>query len=181
VIGDFPAMAVIRPPVIIDIEASGLGTRSYPIEIGAALTDGTKFCSLILPRPEWTHWDDGAQQLHRISRDMLETYGKPIVQVATQLNELLRQRTAYSDGWVVDKPWLDHLFFAAGMRCEFWLSPLEMILSEPQMGIWHATKDRLLLELGQKRHRASFDAYVVQETYERTWRAVADLEAVAKA
>ena len=46
-----------------------------------------------------------------------------------------------------------------------------MILSESQMEIWHATKDDLLRELGQHRHRASFDAYVVQETWQRTWSA----------
>lgn len=162
-----------RPPLIIDIEASGFGAESYPIEIGVALSDGTKYCSLIVPMPDWTHWDEGAERMHRVSRDILETYGKPVPEVVARLNELLRRQTAYSDGWVVDKPWLDRLFFAARTQCEFSLSSLEMILSEPQMEIWHPTKDDLLRELGARRHRASFDAYVVQETWERTWNTVA--------
>jgi hypothetical protein len=163
-----------RPPAIIDIEASGFGAHSYPIEVGVAFTDGTKYCALILPQQDWTHWDQGAEKVHRISRDILETYGKPINEVAAKLNELLREQTAYSDGWVVDKTWLDRLFYAGGIPCEFSFSSLEMILSEPQMEIWHPTKDVILLELGDKRHRASFDAYVVQQTYERTWNTAAE-------
>ena len=38
---------IIRPD-IIDIEASGFGPDSYPIEIGVALSSGEKYCSLIL-------------------------------------------------------------------------------------------------------------------------------------
>lgn len=166
-----------RPPIIIDIEASGFGAGSYPIEVGVALSDGTKYCSLITPRPSWTHWDEGAEKVHRVSRDVLHRHGRPITEVAARLNALLRLQTAYSDGWVVDKPWLDRLYFAAGMRCEFSYSALEMILSEPQMAIWHATKDGLLSELGDHRHRASFDAYVVQETWERTRNATDALPA----
>lgn len=167
------AMPVIHaPPAIIDVEASGFGPHSYPIEVGAVLRDGTKYCALVQPMPDWTHWDEGAEKVHRISRDILEAHGKPIEEVAARLNELLRQQTAYSDGWVVDKTWLDRLFFAARMRCEFSFSALEMILTEPQMAIWHQTKDRVLEELGQRRHRASFDALVVQQTWQRSREAV---------
>jgi hypothetical protein len=160
-----------RRPIIVDIEASGFGTGSYPIEVGVVLNDGRKYCSLIAPAPGWTHWDEDAERVHCVSRDMLEAYGKPALEVARSLNELLPQRIAYSDGWVVDKTWLDQLYFAAGIPSAFSLSALEMILTESQMEIWHATKDELLRELGQHRHRASFDAYVVQETWQRTWSA----------
>jgi len=164
--------AVVKPPTIIDIEASGFGVWSYPIEIGAVLGDGTKYCSLILPAADWTHWDDGAEKVHRITRDILRAHGKPIAEVAGALNALLRDRTAYTDGWVVDKTWLDRLYFAAGMSCQFSLSALDMILKEPQMAAWHDTKDQVLRDLGQIRHRASFDALVVQETWVRTRRAL---------
>ena len=164
-------MRSTRPPAIIDIEASGFGVTSYPIEVGAVLADGSKYCSLILPAPGWTHWDEEAEQLHRITRDILKAHGKPIHEVVGRLNEMLRNQTAYSDGWVVDKTWLDRLYFAAGVPCEFSLSSLEMILTEPQMEVWHHTKDQVLCDLGERRHRASFDAQVVQETYERTRRA----------
>ena len=34
-------------PLIIDVEASGFGPTSYPIEIGLALDDGHKYCILV--------------------------------------------------------------------------------------------------------------------------------------
>lgn len=158
-------------PLIIDVEASGFGGTSYPIEIGVALDDGHKYCALVSPEPGWTHWDGEAEKVHRISRDILETYGRPGRSVAETLNELLASRTVYSDGWVVDKPWLATLFHAARIEMQFRVSPLEMILSEAQMQLWHEEKDRVLATLDLSRHRASHDAWVIQETYNRTRRA----------
>lgn len=155
-------------PIIIDIEASGFGGSSYPIEVGIALDDGAKYCSLILPAPDWNHWDPDAEKVHRIARDILETYGKPAVEVAATLNELLRGKTLYTDAWVVDKPWLTTLFEQARASMQFSVSPLELILNEPQMERWHETKGRILAEVKQQRHRASFDAWLVQQTYKRT-------------
>jgi hypothetical protein len=157
-----------RPPIIIDIEASGFGAQSYPIEIGVVLDDGRKYCSLIQPARGWTHWDQAAEAVHGITRATLLAHGRPVFEVAGTLNELLRGRTAYTDGWVVDRPWLDRLYESASMRCEFTLSSLEMILSEQQMDAWATTKQHLLAEQDEPRHRASYDALVVQETFQRT-------------
>jgi hypothetical protein len=60
------------------------------------------------------------------------------------------------------------LFHEAKLDMAFSISPLEMILSEAQMERWHKTKDQVLAEVNQQRHRASFDAWVIQETYSRT-------------
>ena len=155
-------------PIIIDVEASGFGGASYPIEVGVALDDDQKYCSLISPAPEWEHWDDDAQKVHGISRDTLEAHGRTPREVATSLNELLEGKTLYSDGWVVDQPWLTTLFAEAGMSMSFRVSPLEMILTERQMERWHETKDELLAKADDHRHRASFDARIVQETYRAT-------------
>jgi hypothetical protein len=54
------------------------------------------------------------------------------------------------------------------MEMKFRISPLEMILSERQMELWHDTKDGLLSEVKKRRHRASFDAWLIQETYIKT-------------
>jgi hypothetical protein len=158
----------IDRPYIIDIEASGFGPDGYPIEIGVALEPGKKFCSLLLPREEWTHWDIEAEKLHRIPRDILETYGSPINEVALSLNELLENQTIYSDAWVVDKDWLAQMYYAAAIPQQFTMSSLEMILSEPQMEIWDKIKILVIEELGLHRHRASSDALIIQETYFRT-------------
>lgn len=155
-------------PFIIDIEASGFGPFSYPIEIGVALSNDIKFCSLIAPAKNWTHWDEEAEKIHRIPRDVLQTYGKPAPEVAAKLNELLDGMTVYSDGWVVDKPWLIQLFGHAGISPTFSISPLEMILSEKQMAVWHDVKNQVAAELALQRHRASYDAQIIQETYSRT-------------
>ncbi len=157
-------------PSILDIEASGFGSHSYPIEVGIALEDGRKFCALLKPDPEWTHWDSKAEALHGISRELLFKHGRPLADVARQLNELIGTQTLYSDGWVVDSPWLNTLFYTAGVQPAFRLSPLEAILDEQQMTHWHQAKDKLLAEMTQARHRASFDAFVIQETYWRTRR-----------
>jgi hypothetical protein len=158
-------------PFIIDIEASGFGPHSYPIEVGVALEAGTKYCSLIVPEPGWTHWDDSAEKVHRVPRDILEAYGKPAVHVAHRLNELLGNATVYSDGWVVDQPWLTQLFSRTRVRQQFSISPLELILSEAQMSVWHEVKNRVIIDLALTRHRASFDAMIIQETYFRTHEA----------
>lgn len=155
-------------PYIIDVEASGFGPHSYPIEVGVALEPERKFCSLIAPEPGWTHWDDSAEKIHRVPRDVLETHGRPAVEVANSLNELLGNATVYSDGWVVDQPWLIQLFSCARVRQRFSISPLELILSEHQMAVWHAVKADVTRELALMRHRASFDAMIIQETYCRT-------------
>ena len=161
-------MARPQNPIIIDVEASGFGGASYPIEVGVALDDDQKYCSLISPAPEWDHWDDDAQKVHGISRDTLEAHGRTPREVATTLNELLEGKTLYSDGWVVDRPWLTTLFAEAGMSMSFHVSPLEMILTERQMERWHETKHELLAKAADHRHRASFDAWIVQETYRAT-------------
>ena len=161
-------MPRIAHPFIIDIEASGFGPFSYPIEVGLALEPGVKYCSLIAPASEWTHWDTEAEKVHHIPRHILSTHGKSVVQVANTLNELLGGATVYSDGWVVDQPWLVRLFSTAGIMQRFSISPLETILSEDQMAVWHDVKGQVITDLDLTRHRASFDAQIIQETYVRT-------------
>ncbi len=162
---------VVRKPIepyIIDIEASGFGGLSYPIEVGIALEGGHKFFTLISPAPDWTYWDADAERIHHISRSTLQTSGRPAYEVAEKLNELLEGKTLYSDGWVVDKPWLTTLFYAARTPMRFSVSPLEMILSEEQMAQWHDVKNAVLAESKLIRHRASNDAWVIQQTFKKT-------------
>ena len=87
-------------PIIIDVEASGFGKGSYPIEVGLALSDGSRHCYLIAPARNWTAWDDEAEEVHGIRRETLTTYGRPLQDVAWRLNELLRNKTVYTAwGW----------------------------------------------------------------------------------
>lgn len=155
-------------PTIIDIEASGFGCYSYPIEIGIVRHDGERYCRLIKPFDDWTYWQVDAQSIHGISRKDLQKYGYEPKQVCVELNHFMQQGTAYSDGWVVDEPWIILLFQRAHINMTFHVSPLEMILSEKQMEDWHKQKDKVQKSLNLKRHRASNDALIIQNTYAAT-------------
>ena len=66
-------------PYIINVETSGFGKESYPIEIGVIPNDESKYCSLIHPQPEWLHCDNEETKLgrHSASNDawiIQETY-----------------------------------------------------------------------------------------------------------
>ena len=154
-----------KVPIIVDIEASGFGPKSYPIEVGIALSNGTRFCRLIKPEPNWQSWSAEAEALHGISRETIEQRGVSAIQVANELNDLLDGKIIYSDGWVVDEPWLITLFSCVGITRKFVMYDIMTIMSESGLELWHRAKEEILSSHDQARHRASFDAMVVQETY----------------
>lgn len=160
-------------PIIIDVEASGFGMGSYPIEIGLVLPDGTPHCFLITPLRSWSSWDPEAQKVHGIERDALVTYGRSVEEVAWRLNQLLRDRTVYSDAWSFDMSWLGKLFDAAHLPQSFRIAPLRELMAEDQVQRWEPTKRKVIDELALRRHRASGDARILQQTYLRTLRPAA--------
>ncbi|WP_341677101.1 GNAT family N-acetyltransferase [Niveibacterium sp. SC-1] len=164
---DAPALDLNQLPIILDIEASGLGAGSYPIEIGVALPDGESYCSLVRPEPDWQHWDADAEATHGIPREVPTSRGRPAAEVADALNRLLGGKVAYSDGWSNDYSWLSLLFDAARCVPRFRLDNLRALLSEDEAARWHATKDEVIAELRPVRHRASSDARVLQITVAR--------------
>lgn len=152
-------------PTIIDIEASGFGHDSYPIEVGVADFRGRRFSRLIKPMAHWQHWSSSAQAIHGISQETLVENGCDARSVAQDLNQFLMETCAYSDAWVKDKQWLDKLFFDTRVRPSFQFSPLEKLMSEAQMEIWDDCKTTTIRLLELQRHRASTDALVIQRTY----------------
>lgn len=159
-----------RPPYpyIIDVEASGFGPHGYPIEVGLALEPDHRFCTLIRPADDWDHWDDQAESVHQVCRQDLIQHGRPVSDVALELNRLLQDKVVYSDAWGVDYPWIIKLYASAGISAAFRVSALEMILTERQLELWSDTRDAVISDLGLQRHRASNDARIIQETYVRT-------------
>jgi hypothetical protein len=155
------------PPAIIDLEASGFGRGSYPIEVGFVLPDGETYCSLIRPAAQWKHWDAAAEELHHITPDILASHGKPALDVARALNERLRGQVVYSDGWMNDYSWLGRLFDEVELTPTFRVENLRTLLTEDEAARWHPTKEAVLAETPQKRHRASTDARVIQQTVTR--------------
>ena len=158
-------MHKIKMPSIIDVEASGFGAASYPIEIGVVRYDGAKWCKLLRPLDDWIHWDVKAEHLHGITREMLQSRGEAPAVVCKELNNFLGNTVVYSDGWVVDHPWLIKLFASVQMDMSFSCRALEYILSEEQMAKWHDEKQKISECYNTKRHRASSDAFIIQKTF----------------
>jgi DNA polymerase III epsilon subunit-like protein len=97
---------------IIDIEASGLGPESYPIEVAIVDLDSDfYFVALIKPDQDWLgdEWDDIAEGVHNISRETLELNGRPADLVAKELWGLVASAKLYSDAPEMDGFWLDRL------------------------------------------------------------------------
>lgn len=156
-----PDLAV---PTVLDVEASGFGRNSYPIEIGFVLPNGHTFCTLVRPEAHWTHWDAQAEATHHISRALILARGVPVPEVARTINAQLYGQTVYSDGWVNDYSWIGALFDAADMSPSFKLENLRVLLDDQEADQWHTVKAQVSSERGVQRHRASADARLLQLT-----------------
>jgi len=154
-------------PAIIDLEASGFGRGSYPIEVGVALADGSVHALLIKPADSWNHWDEKAEAIHGISREHLMEHGKTPREVAMYLNDICSGQTLYSDAWSFDSSWLGRLFDEAEIIQRFRLDTITRLLNEEEMGQWSDTKDAMVSELGLEMHRAANDVMLLRETYKK--------------
>ena len=162
-----PAPVTTLPPCVIDIEASGFGRSSYPIEVGYVLHDGRARCTLIRPPAHWTHWDAGAERIHGITRPTLLAHGKSAGDVARMLNGDLAGQTVYCDGWAHDYPWLALLFDEAGVAPGFRLESVNALFDDAALGRLSVLQTEVRLVLGVSRHRASSDAVVLQRALQR--------------
>ena len=166
-------------PVFGDIEASGLDDASYPIEIGWSLPDGRTRSFLIKPEPEWTHWDEAAEDLHGISREELEKSGLPAVMVAAKMNQDLQGLTLFFDGGEFDKDWITKLFAAAGISPVFHLSSVFRLLFPEQKAYLELLDDlRAIAEPG-KVHRAEADVRMMVDAYKALRPTAHDLTLLA--
>jgi hypothetical protein len=158
------ALAVL-PPAILDIEASGFGLGSYPIEVGFIQPDGQTWCSLVKPQPDWQHWDPNAASVHNITREQLQQNGRSASDIVEVLNTHLHGMTVYSDAWAHDYTWLNRLYEAAGCSPRFKLESLRALLSDSEATVWHEVKLNVVNRSGLERHRASADARILQQTW----------------
>jgi hypothetical protein len=163
-----PAPAAL--PCVLDIEASGFGRGSYPIEIGFVLPDGTAYCTLIVPDEGWTHWDGDAERVHGISRSLLQRHGRSAHEVAQELNQRLAGRTVYCDNWAHDYAWLARLFESAAISPTFKLRHLRELMNENAAERFDNAREIVARSLQLRRHRASSDARVLQLSLASVWR-----------
>jgi len=158
-------------PTILDLEASGFGRGSYPIEIGFVEGRGLPFCSLIQPAPDWLHWDAQAEALHGISREQLERHGRSREWVAQEMNRRLAGQTVYTDSWAFDYSWLAKLYDSVDLQPHFKLDDLRRLLNEDEARRFGDIKQQIRDEAHLRRHRASADAKLLQMTLMRVKRA----------
>jgi hypothetical protein len=147
---------------VLDIEASGFGRNSYPIEIGYALPSGRARCWLVKPEPSWLHWDEAAERLHGLSQQVVLASGRPVREVAARLNQDLHGRTVYCDGWARDYAWLGTLFDAADSAPSFKLESVRALLRDDALMRLDPALHEAHAQLRLRRHRASSDARALQ-------------------
>ncbi len=101
--------------VFLDFEASSLGKRGFPIEVGWAAEDGSEAGHLIRPAPGWEEWSDEAERIHGITRERLLREGELHDAVAANLVERLTGHALYASAPSWDGQWLSRLLRAAGL------------------------------------------------------------------
>ncbi|SBV32325.1 conserved protein of unknown function [uncultured Sphingopyxis sp.] len=171
----------------IDFEASSLGRRGYPIEVGWVLENGDEASFLILPLAKWTDWDSAAEAVHGISRAQLAAEGVPADIVANRLVDALQGHEVLASAPSWDGKWLSALLRAAELPrhavrvldTDTALAELAAALLAPVLpsGDVHRATRKILASAaerfaGQKpAHRALADAKRERER----WLAVSDL------
>ena len=113
--------ARVKKIAFIDLEASGLGAASWPIEVGWCFLEGEPETFLIAPAKDWSQdaWNSEAEALHGVSIEALRRKGHPIRHVCQQLNAALAERLVYSDAPDWDGFWLYRLFSACDEKQQF--------------------------------------------------------------
>lgn len=172
------SVRVYKIPSFIDFEASGLGPRSYPIEVAWSGADGgVEECWLI--RPEATYgwpleeaWEVSAERVHGIPFEDLLRHGRTADWIAARMNAQLAGRTVYADGGAYDKVWCEQLFTAAGLEMAFRIDDyweLLLTLLPPartrRFGWQAALQEAAWKRVSGRRHRADTDVRYLVALY----------------
>jgi hypothetical protein len=109
------------PLIVLDFEASALGMRSFPIEVGLAIWPSLRskinvWSTLIKPTEGWLAkgvWKAEAEAIHGLSSADLADGMHP-AEVMAKLNELVSGTPCWCDGGSQEDYWLGTLGYAAG-------------------------------------------------------------------
>jgi hypothetical protein len=143
------------PIICIDIEASGFGPLSYPIEVAwkCGLT-GESDQFLINPTTgyNWTQWDLSAAGVHGITMGQLLAEGVTVHEACKRLNQMLSGKVVTSDALDFDFFWMRRLFDAAMMKPAFKMQGIDTVLEGGQL-----IQYRLIASAQVRKHRAMDD------------------------
>ena len=158
----------------IDLEASGLGSMSWPAEVGWCFEGGKPEAHLIAPAPEWSEeaWSKEAEALHGLSIDKLKKSGKPIRDICKKLNAALGEAQVYSDAPDWDSYWLYRLFSSGGVRQQFTLKYFGDLLGGVSKEEIKAIMNRAS-EIAPHTHRAREDVLHMKAIFELAAKAAA--------
>ena len=147
---------------LIDIEASGLGIDSYPVEI-AILVDNRLFSWLIVPEESWQYWDKTAESMHGISREILISQGKVARFVADAINDAMTNSNGllYSDAAEWDADWLKTLFDAVGAVADFHILPVGDLLAGAAFRQFQQKREEIANSGKYRPHRAEQDIRII--------------------
>lgn len=141
--------------VFVDLEASGLGAESYPIEIAWKCPESGETDSFLI-NPDsvqgWSYWDDFAEELHGLDRQQLVAQGLSAKDACERLNARLSGRRLISDALEFDSFWVRRLFEAVGEKARFEVVGLDALLSAEQL-----IQYRFVARSQFRRHRAMQD------------------------
>lgn len=160
------SVAQLKDVAFIDLEASGLSARSWPIEVGWCFVSGAPQAMLVRPDPAWSidDWDAEAEALHGVRYDELQREGISPGEVCEKLNEALAGKVVYSDAPDWDGFWLYRLFQAAKTRQRFVVSDFSSIFR----GATPEKVERCIAEADRaapRLHRAIPDALHMRALY----------------
>jgi hypothetical protein len=169
--------------VFLDFEASSLADRSHPIEVAWVFQTGRQESHLIRPAPNWSDWDDRAEAIHGISRDLLASEGEPHDEVARRIVEALDGHELFASAPSWDGKWLSALLRSAGIPRhalrlrdtdealrEAATEILSPVFSGPRLEseVHGVVAKATAVESGPPAHRALADAIAEHAKWERT-------------
>lgn len=154
---------------VIDFEASSLAHNSYPIQV-AVCNANDSYSAYLRPQDNWTDWNQSSQDIHNIPRQLLFDVGKPVQQVAEELDAFIGKEIAYCDGGIYDIHWANTLYEAAGMTKSWYYGDVVQYALQGQnrsvqmaTGMtWFDFKNHVAEKLELKQHDALNDVKIIR-------------------
>ena len=158
-------------PTFIDIEASGLGNTSFPIEVAWNDSKGVITNRLVKPVADWTSWDPEAERIHGITRDEIVAGGISPAEMCGLIRESLSGSTVYSDAPELERFWLNRLFQAGEeVDCPILILGVSKV---PEIrtvcyerGFYDRLKQQAIDDVGIV-HRADADVSILMKVFEQ--------------
>ena len=146
----------------LDFEASALGPRSWPIEVGIARVRNGDVCSegrLIRPHPNWSvgHWSLASAAVHGITLEQLHDEGHPSDEVAKWLVAELRG-IGVSDAPEFERRWIGRLWDLLVPRPPLVVLDFDVLLAATIPNPWMQLRAYRHLDEHPPPHRAAADA-----------------------